>query len=348
MFDLTTSPGIRLPSDPLHPDHEMYQRLLASLAAIEPPDPGGRANLAAALYVDLRSKQPHMLASDVGKLVVGDANAKNPSVFVTPRSGYHNHSSDPATLLFGAPLSAASRPLHETLADYGRKTSIDEAGYLTDPGITHTPIERISHSRMPQVNGIVLHRTESSTAASTLSTWRARDAGTGAHFLIDLDGTTHQTVSVDRQAWHVGAIRSRGEVDGVITAEDQRDLDRARNGQAEWRGPAVRAVSRVESTRPYPERYPTNADSVGIEVVGRYRPATETWDDPTPEQVVSIRLLMESLQRNFGLTDKDVYQHDAISRKTPGEGAGLYAPAANGLVPSGTAAERMPNAGPQP
>lgn len=135
----------------------------------------------------------------------------------------------------------------------------------------------------PQVNGIVLHRTESSTAASTLSTWRSRDAGTGAHFLIDVDGTIHQTVSLRHQAWHVG----------------------------------------------------------------RYRPATQRWDDPTPEQTAALGSLMESLQRNFGLTDEDVYEHDAISRKTPGEGAGLYTPAALGMDPGPAGAGRMPAAAPQ-
>ncbi|WP_165942311.1 peptidoglycan recognition family protein [Luteimonas terricola] len=337
----------RLPLDPLHPDHEMYQRLLAGVAALDRWEPAQASNLAAALYADLRAKQPHMLASDLGRVLAGDPMAQRPSLFAAPRSGYHAHTSDPAILLFSTPITAADHPASQTLMPFGRHTTIDHTGYLTDPGITRTPISAISHAPMPQVNGVVLHRTESSTAASTLSTWRARDAGTGAHFLIDRDGTIHQTVSVNRQAWHVGAIRSRGEVEGTITMDDRRELDAARNGQAEWRGPAVRAVSRIESSRPYPERYPGNADSIGIEVVGRYHPATQRWDDPTPEQTAAINLLMESLQRNFGLTDEDVYEHDAISRKTPGEGAGLYVPAPPGLGPDAADAGRVPVAGPQ-
>ncbi|MDH5833413.1 N-acetylmuramoyl-L-alanine amidase [Luteimonas kalidii] len=284
------------------------------------------ANIAAALYVDLRAKQPDMAARDIGPVIPGDPQAQVPSLFVTPRHGYHHHSGDPVALVFSAPIAMAQRPADDTLAPLRRQVTIDADGYLTDPGIVHTPIERISHGPMPQVNAIVLHRTESSTAGSTLATWRNRDAGTGAHFLIDRDGAIHQTVSVDRQAWHVGAIRSRGEVEGTIPDEDQRQLVAARNGQSEWRGPAVRAVSRIESSRPYPERYPTNADSIGIEVVGRYRPATQTWDAPTPEQAAAITRLMGVLQRNFALNDQDVYEHDVISRKTPGEGAGLYAP----------------------
>jgi len=341
-------PEKRLPSDPLHPDHEMYQRLLEGVLALNLWDPRQNGNLAAALYADLRGKQPHMLASDLGPVVIGDPAAERPSLFATPRAGYHAHTGDPAALIFSAPVAAAERQATEALAAFSRQTTIDHNGYLTDPGITRAPIARIAHGPMPQVNGIVLHRTESSTSDSTLNTWRTREAGTGAHFLIDRDGTIHQTVSVDRQAWHVGAIRSRGEVEGTITAQDQRELDAARGGQAEWRGAAVRAVNRVEATRPYPERYPTNADSIGIEVVGRYDPATQTWDAPTPGQAAAIQHLIGSLQRNFGLTNEDVYQHDVISRKTPGEGAGLYDTSADpGVAPAAPDLGGLPRPAPQ-
>ena len=317
----------------------MFQRLADGVQSLGRWDPGESANIAAALFVDLRRKQPNMAATDVGNIVLGDPSAQTPSVFATPRHGYHHHSPDPDATIFSAPISSAQQPSAITLAPFGREITIDSQGFLTDPGIVHTPIDRITHDRMPQVNAIVLHRTDSSTADSTLSTWRNRDAGTGAHFLIDRDGTIHQTVSVDRQAWHVGAIRSRGEVEGTIPLEDQQELSNTRGGQAEWRGPIVRAVSRIESTRPYPERYPTNKDSIGIEVVARYQPATQTWESPTPEQAAAIKRLMGSLQRNFALSDRDVYEHDVISRKTPGEGSGLYSPTTS---PDGDPAARAP------
>lgn len=345
--DLSPSAVRRLPSDLLHPDHEMYRRLLAGVIRLDQWDPTQSANLAAALYADLRTKQPHMLATDLGHVLAGRLDVDRPSIFAAPRSGYHGHASDPATLVFGAWLSSVDLPAHETLAPFSRQTTLDAKGHLADRGIIWEPIENISHAPMPQVNAIVLHRTASRTARGTLDTWRTREAGTGAHFLIDRDGTIQQTVSVDRQAWHVGAIRSRGEVEGTITPEDQRELSAARNSQAEWRGTAVRAVSRIESGRPYPERYPTNADSIGIEVVARYHPDTQRWDDPTLEQTMAITRLVESLQRNFGLTDEDVYAHDAISRKTPGEGNGLYVAALAGPTPSIDDAGRVPATGPQ-
>ena len=335
---MANSPTVRLPSDPLHPDHEMYQRLLTGVQDLHRGTPEQNANLAAALYADIRTRQPHMAARDIGQVVAGDPNARQPSVLAVPRAGYHTHDPDPAASRFSVPMEAASRPAQQSLAPFGRETTIGRDGFLTDPDITRTPVAKIEHGAMPQVNGIVLHRTDSNTAASTLNTWRTRADATGAHFLIDTDGTIHQTVSVDRQAWHVGPVRSRGEVEGTITPADQRELDAARGTTPEWQGTAVRAVSTVEATRPYPERYPTNGDSVGIEVVGRYNAATKTWDPPTAAQTASIQRLVGTLQNNFGLNDHDVYQHDAISRKTPGEGAGLYTPAAP-VAPAAPAAD---------
>lgn len=316
----------RLPSDPLHPDNEMYQRVLTGVQGLGQFNAEQSANVAAALYADIRSRQPHMAASDIGQIVAGDPKAPQPSVFALPRADYHSHNADPAALRFTAATASATRPAQESLAPYGREISIGADGFLTDPGITRTAIPRLERGEMPQVDGIVLHRTESSTASSTLNAWR-NDRPYGTHFLIDKDGTIHQTSSLNRQTAHVGPIRSRGEDEGTIPAAEQRELDAARRAVT-GTSARVAAVNGIEADKPYPERYPSNRDSVGIEVVGRYNQATQTWDAPTPEQTASIQRLVGTLQNNFGLTDHDVYQHDRIAYKTAGEGAGLYTPAA--------------------
>lgn len=86
------------------------------------------------------------------------------------------------------------------------------------------------------------------------------------------------------------------------------------------------AVNRVESGKPYPQRYPTNADSIGIEAVATYDERARTWQAPTEQQTASIRRLVGILQQNYGLNDNDIYQHDVVSYKTQGEGGGLYQP----------------------
>jgi hypothetical protein len=46
----------------------------------------------------------------------------------------------------------------------------------------------------------------------------------------------------------------------------------------------------------------------------------------TEQQLASVRRLVGTLQNNYGLNDRDIYEHDAISYKPQGEGAGLYRP----------------------
>src|SRR5690606_24266595 len=86
-----------------------------------------------------------------------------------------------------------------------------------------------------------------------------------------------------------------------------------------------------EKVKDYPERYPVNEDSVGIEVVSRCinncgpnDAGTPEWEAPTPEQAESIADIVGILQDAYSLADADVYEHDVISYKTPGEGAGLW------------------------
>src|SRR5690606_20493876 len=140
----------------------MFQRLADGVQSLGRWDPGESANIAAALFVDLRRKQPNMAATDVGSIVLGDPRAQTPSVLATPRHGYHHHSPDPDATIFSAPISSAQRPSAMTLVPFGRQITIDSQGFLTDPGIVHTPIDRITHGAMTQVNAIVLHRTDSS------------------------------------------------------------------------------------------------------------------------------------------------------------------------------------------
>lgn len=113
-------------------------------------------------------------------------------------------------------------------------------------------------------------------------------------------------------------------MEGTLTPERQQELATVRSPR---RNDDIVDVSRLESARPYPDRYPTNRDSIGIEVVATYNARTKTWQEPTEAQTASIQRLVGTLQQNYGLNDRDVYEHDRISFKTQGEGAGLYRPA---------------------
>ena len=82
-----------------------------------------------------------------------------------------------------------------------------------------------------------------------------------------------------------------------------------------------------ELKKDYPELYPYNRDSIGIEVVAWWYKDTKLWDEATPHQFKSIWNLVIFLQKEFNLGDKDLYQHQCIAYKTSGEGKNLYPPA---------------------
>lgn len=60
-------------------------------------------------------------------------------------------------------------------------------GILQSPRIVPRVIDAIGHGPLKNINAVVVHQTNSSTAASTLAQYR-NVGGNGAHFLIDKDG----------------------------------------------------------------------------------------------------------------------------------------------------------------
>ncbi|MCI7411908.1 MAG: N-acetylmuramoyl-L-alanine amidase [Helicobacter bilis] len=71
------------------------------------------------------------------------------------------------------------------------------------------------------------------------------------------------------------------------------------------------------------DKYPINSDSIGIEVIGKYK--SNQWEVATQAQKDSIKNLVEILKAEYNLNNDDVYEHDDISlQKTRGEAKGLY------------------------
>lgn len=63
-----------------------------------------------------------------------------------------------------------------------------------------------------------------------------------------------------------------------------------------------------------------SSNTIGIEVVGDYDYGTEKWDPLTEEQIMSVSNLVNTLYKMYGLSYSDVYGHEELSAKTPGEG----------------------------
>jgi hypothetical protein len=330
MADTPTPPADILPNDPNHRHYPLYQHVLRNLNTLEPGRTAEqRSNLAAGLtdaYLDSLPQNQRNLRLDETtirdlQVVKGAANAPTPSLFLTSASQAQNDSAP----RISTPLATANVPAATTLAAHTQQRTVGADGFLTDQNITQTRIAALEGGNLNAVNGIVLHRTAGSTAAGTLGHWRGQANPNGTHFLIDRDGTIHQTASLNQTTSHIGRIRSRGEEEGTLTPEERTQLANTRAAP----GNDFQAVHRLESGKPYPQRYPTNGDSVGIEVVATYNETTKRWQDPSPQQVESIRRLVGILQTNYGLNDRDIYEHDKISYKAQGEGAGLYQPQPN-------------------
>ncbi|WP_371927288.1 N-acetylmuramoyl-L-alanine amidase [Methylomonas subterranea] len=80
-------------------------------------------------------------------------------------------------------------------------------------------------------------------------------------------------------------------------------------------------VSQREAGKSYPERYPTNEDSIGIEIVGAFDAKAQAYDNVNKEQNNSLSWLVEVLEAKLSIGDDDVYAHGIIGYKQPSEGS---------------------------
>src|SRR5205823_1316303 len=118
-------------------------------------------------------------------------------------------------------------------------------------------------------HAIVVHQTGGSTADSSFGKYKQ---GTeGAHFLIDKDGTIYQTARVDRMCWHVGKIQSRCYSLKTCSADELKDIKSILFKKGDSYSARVGTLNEHEQAKDYPDRFPTNADAIGIELVGAYK-----------------------------------------------------------------------------
>lgn len=134
---------------------------------------------------------------------------------------------------------------------------IDKDGLVRDPRVRIARAATLERGSMHSVKGIIVHQTDSSTANATLNSYSNPKANS-AHFLIARDGTIFQTASVFQVTWHVGPLKSRCLAEHRCTPVELAALKRF-NPSGEHRR---------ESAKAAPERYPSNQDSIGIEIVG--------------------------------------------------------------------------------
>lgn len=189
---------------------------------------------------------------------------------------------------------------------------LNDEGWAIDPKVTKQPYFSLRKGKMSSVNGIVVHQTASPTLQATLNSYQSANPN-GAHFLIDKDGTIYQTASVHWLLWHVGILKSRCLLRNTCTPLELKVLK-----PGTWN---PRGVHRIESSKKFPDRFPMNADSIGIEIVGDVinEPKAPTFEPVTAQQNHSLQWLVGELRRLLAIPGAEIYRHPEISYKNPHE-----------------------------
>jgi N-acetyl-anhydromuramyl-L-alanine amidase AmpD len=194
---------------------------------------------------------------------------------------------------------------------------IDTLGRVIDPKITLSIKPNIEHGSMTQISGVIIHQTGGSTAQSALDTYSK--GGNGAHILIDKDGTIYQTASVYKVTWHVGKLKIRCLSENSCSADEAKKLKKMN-----W-SELLKYEKDKERKKKFPERYPSNEDSIGIELVGEalqnkdVKIKEEIYVTVTDAQNTSLKWLVFELTVTLGLPMSEIYRHPVVSYKNPTE-----------------------------
>ncbi len=192
--------------------------------------------------------------------------------------------------------------------------TVGDDGFVTHEKFIKEHITALERGNLAAGNAIVLHRTVNNTAEETFTAFRT---GTGTHFAVDKAGIIYQTASLNKLTYHVGKIRSRCMAENSCSAEETTLIQG-------W-GWAPTRIHNHEKVKSYPDRYPKNSDSIGIEVVGDYNATTEQWDSIPTIQAEAVACVVNFLIKHYNLsTADDIYEHEDISYKTEGEGSVVY------------------------
>lgn len=201
---------------------------------------------------------------------------------------------------------------------------VDKFGIVDNPkvkqkrflGIEKKDIAKISG--VVRINGIVVHQTHTSTAQETFNSYQ--DGNAGAHLLIDKDGTIYQTASIYKQTHHVGQMRSR-----CIAQHTCDPIETMKYNKMKWRDQVN--YGSVEARKKFPVRYPSNADSIGIEIVGKALPNKNPkvkkpiYEAVNKQQNEALQWLITELSATLSISVKEIYRHPDIAYKNESEAA---------------------------
>lgn len=189
---------------------------------------------------------------------------------------------------------------------------IDEDGFVDAERIVVKIFSTIERGTLGAVNGIIVHQTASATASSTFNSYQHKGAN-GAHFLIDRDGAIYQTASLFRVTWHVGLIQSRCFLKKKCKPAEFQKVSEL---EKSWKN--YRKISGLEQKKSFPDRFPNNSDSIGIEIVGKAEDTGKrelVFESVNEKQNDSLKWLISELSDTLNVPMTEVYRHPEIGRK---------------------------------
>ncbi|GAA4364392.1 peptidoglycan recognition protein family protein [Kangiella marina] len=191
-----------------------------------------------------------------------------------------------------------------------------ESGKLLHSKVEHKVYKGLHKGDMNSPKAIVVHQTGAATAQHTFNSYTSSPHG--AHFLISKTGKIYQTALINKYTYHVGKLRSR-----CIETNDCSKAELAKANaiylkKGESYGIRVKKLHKHELGKNYPDRYPSNTESIGIEIVGDHS-TKNGYETVNALQNTSLEWLVAQLNKLLCLEDNDVYRHPEVSYKQSSE-----------------------------
>jgi len=181
--------------------------------------------------------------------------------------------------------------------------------------ITLAIAPHIEHGQMKYVHGIIVHQTDGASAQSAFDSYK-NNSPNGAHFLIDKDGTVYQTASIFKKTRHVGKLKARCLLQKKCTATEL----------AEYRHFNPSGMHKREMAKSFPNRFPSNEDSIEIELVGEALPHDNSvpedkkvYETVTASQNNSLKWLISELTLALKVPMTEMFRHPQASWKNTTE-----------------------------
>ncbi|HEX3048079.1 MAG TPA: peptidoglycan recognition family protein [Bacillota bacterium] len=198
------------------------------------------------------------------------------------------------------------------------KTNLSQSEGETELVIIQKIYPKIEHGKLEKVNAIVIHQTDTTSEEQVFNSYSK--GPDGAHFLIDKKGNIYQTARLEQSCYHVGLLKSK-----VAITQEGKDLESVNQI---WESDKltfnqkIKKLNDYEREKKYPDRYPYNADSIGIEIVGKANDnntGNKIYENLTKEQQEALSKLLTYLFSKFSLSKSDVYRHPEVSYKNETE-----------------------------